>query len=224
MALLYYPVLMAADILVYKADSVPVGIDQEPHLEVAREIARKMNLEYGTNFPEPKRFATKGEYIPALTGEGKMSKSVEGSYINLNDDLSIIQKKLAKVPTDTGKGKIIPFQGGPLTLGKVLRYESAHGKEAKGVATLMHLVELFQGEKRKEQYHKQYEGGGIRYSELKDELAQAIFEELRPIQERRKKFEENPTLVDNILAEGAAKARKVARETLKETKKAMGLI
>jgi len=76
MALLNYPVLMAADILLYKASLVPVGVDQEPHLEVAREIARKMNNLYGTDFPEPVRFATKGEYIPSLTGEGKMSKTV----------------------------------------------------------------------------------------------------------------------------------------------------
>lgn len=224
MALLYYPVLMAADILVYRANLVPVGIDQEPHLEVAREIARKINSAYGTDFPEPKRFATKGEYIPALTGEGKMSKSIEGSYINLTDDLETIEKKLAKVPTDSGKGKITPFEEGTLSYGKVVRYESAHGKEAKGVAALMHLVELFQGEKRKEEYHRQYEGDGVRYSELKEELAKAIFQELEPIQERRKKFEENPALVDKILEEGANKARKVARETLEETKKAMGLI
>ena len=95
MALLGYPVLMAADILIYKAGLVPVGIDQEPHLEVAREIARKMNDTYGTKFPEPIRFATKGEYVPSLSGEGKMSKSVEGSYINLTDDLKTIQKALA---------------------------------------------------------------------------------------------------------------------------------
>ena len=79
MALLNYPLLMAADILIYKAALVPVGIDQEPHLEIAREIARKMNDTYGTKFPEPVRFATSGEYIPSLSGEGKMSKSVEGS-------------------------------------------------------------------------------------------------------------------------------------------------
>src|SRR3990170_1867946 len=95
MALLNYPVLMAADILLYKAELVPVGIDQEPHLEVAREIARKMNEKYQTTFPEPKRFATKGEYVPSLTGEGKMSKSVEGSYINLTDDLETVKRKLA---------------------------------------------------------------------------------------------------------------------------------
>jgi tryptophanyl-tRNA synthetase len=107
MALLNYPILMAADILLYKASRVPVGIDQEPHLEVAREIARKMNEKYGTDFPEPKRFATKGEYVPSLLGEGKMSKSVEGSYINLTDDLETIKEKLASAPTDSGKGDLV---------------------------------------------------------------------------------------------------------------------
>lgn len=204
MALLYYPVLMAADILVYKADSVPVGIDQEPHLEVAREIARKMNSEYGTNFPEPKRFATQGEYIPALTGEGKMSKSVEGSFINLTDSLETIRKRLAGAPTDEGRGEKVPEKG--------------------GVANLLTLVELFEGKEKREEYEKAYTGAGIGYSELKEGLAKAIYGQLKPIQERRKEFEENPALVDKILTEGAAHARQVARKTLEETKKAVGLI
>jgi len=106
MALLNYPILMTSDILIYKASDVPVGIDQEPHLEVAREIARRMNQEYGMDFPEPQRFKTTGEYVPSLAGEGKMSKSVEGSYINLTDDLETIKAKLAKAPTDSGKGSI----------------------------------------------------------------------------------------------------------------------
>src|SRR3989338_11631227 len=104
MALLNYPVLMAADILIYKAGLVPVCIDQEPHLEVAREIARKMNQIYGTDFPEPVRFATKGEYIPSLTGEGKMGKTVAGSFINLADSLEEIRKKIRSIPTASVAG------------------------------------------------------------------------------------------------------------------------
>ena len=127
MALLNYPVLMAADILIYKASAVPVGIDQEPHLEIAREIARKMNEIYGTDFPQPRRFETEAPYVPSLTGEGKMSKSVEGSYINLTDDLDTIKKRLAAVPTDSGTGQI--------------------GAEPHGVAALLEFVELFQGKK-----------------------------------------------------------------------------
>jgi tryptophanyl-tRNA synthetase len=204
MALLNYPVLMAADILVYKAGLVPVGIDQEPHLEVAREIARSMNHKYGTDFPEPQRFATKGEYVPSLTGEGKMSKSVEGSYINITDDLEVIKSKLAKAPTDEGKGELVPKAG--------------------GVAALLKFVELFEGTEKRQSYEKQYLGDGVRYKDLKEELAQAIFEELRPLQEKRRELENNADYVDQVIKEGAEKARKVARKTIKEVREKMGLI
>ena len=183
---------------------VPVGIDQEPHLEVAREIARKMNEKYGTDFPEPTRFATAGEYVPSLAGEGKMSKSVEGSYINLNDDLETIEKRLASAPTDSGKGEKVPEEG--------------------GVANLLTLVGLFEGEEKRKKYEKDYTGEGIRYGELKSELAEAIYKELKPIQEKRKIYENDPSLVDRIISEGAKKARKIAKETTKEVKEKMGLI
>jgi len=203
MALLNYPVLMAADILLYKASLVPVGIDQEPHLEVAREIARKMNEKYGTDFPEPTRFATAGEYVPSLAGEGKMSKSIEGSYINLTDDLETIKKRLASAPTNSGKGEKVPEEG--------------------GVANLLTLVELFEGEEKRKKYEKDYLGNGIRYGELKTELAEAIYKELKPIQERRKVFENDSSLVDRIIEEGAEKAGKIAKETISEVKEKIGL-
>lgn len=201
MALLNYPVLMAADILAYKADSVPVGIDQEPHLEVAREIARRFNQDYGTNFPEPVRFKTAGEYVPSLTGEGKMSKSVEGSYINLTDDLETIKSKIAKIPTDEGKG--VEIKG--------------------GVKSLFDFVELFQGKDEREKLEAQYKGDGVRYGDIKNALSEAIFNELKPIQEKRKEFENNPELIDRIISEGNRKAREVASETVKEVKEKMGL-
>jgi len=204
MALLNYPVLMAADILLYRASLVPVGIDQEPHLEVAREIARKMNDKYGTDFPEPKRFATKGEYVPSLTGEGKMSKSVEGSYISLTDNLDEIKKKLSGAPTDSGKGEKIPEKG--------------------GVANLLQLVELFEGLDKRKEYESKYLDEGIRYGELKSGLAEAIYKDLMPIQKQRKIYEDDPSLVDRIIKDGAEKARKIASETIDEVKRKMGLI
>lgn len=204
MALLNYPVLMAADILIYKASLVPVGLDQEPHVEVAREIVRKMNQTYSTDFPEPKRFTIAGnEYIPSLTGVGKMSKSVEGSYISLTDDLGTITSKLAKVATDSGKGKSIPSDG--------------------GVFSLLKLVELFQGLQRKELYEKQYIDGGIRYGELKEELAKAIYDELEPIQKRREELEKDPKYLARVLADGASRARVLAEKTIEEVKTKMGL-
>lgn len=204
MALLNYPVLMAADILVYKAGLVPVGIDQEPHLEVAREIARKMNESFGMDFPEPKRFATRGEYVPSLLGEGKMSKSVEGSYINLTDSLEIIKKKLAGTPTDSGKGKVVPPSG--------------------GVTNLLKFVELFQGEKKRAEYEKKYINEGIRYSELKTELAEAIYKDLEPIRKKYQELAAKPEYVDQVIRDGAARARKIAQQTVKEVKEKMGLM
>lgn len=202
--LFYYPILMAADILIYKAELVPVGIDQEPHLELTREVARKFNQMFAPIFPEPKRFATPGEYVPSLLGEGKMSKSVEGSYILLTDSLSIIKEKLAKAPTDIGKGKKVPEKG--------------------GVAALLTLVELFKGKKKREEYEKQYLTSGVRYAALKTELAEAIYKELKPIQERRKYYENHPKEVKEILEEGHRYCSKIAHQTLREAKRAMGLV
>ena len=205
MALLNYPVLMAADILAYKAELVPVGLDQEPHIEVAREIARKMNAQYGADFPEPKRFTLPGvEYIPSLKGEGKMSKSVEGSYINLSDDLETIKKRLAGAPTDSGKGDKSPDSG--------------------GVVTLLKLVELFESKEKRKEYEAQYTRGGIRYAELKAELAEAIYKQLKPIQLRRSEIAKDTKYVDKVLLDGAERARSIAAKTLKEVKKKMGFV
>lgn len=203
MALLNYPVLMAADILIYKAGLVPVGIDQEPHLEVAREIARKMNDQFGTDFPEPKRFATAGEYVPSLMGEGKMSKSVNGSFINLTDDFEAIKKRLGGAPTDGGQGEAVPKTG--------------------GVANLLKFVELFEGEEKRKEYESMYTGSGIRYGDLKNELAMAIDKELAPIREKRKELESKPEYVDKVIKEGAEKARAIASQTVAEVKTKMGL-
>ena len=201
MALLNYPILMAADILLYKANLVPVGIDQEPHLEVAREIARKMNQIYRTTFPEPKRFATFGEYIPSLTGEGKMSKSVEGSYINLTDSLDEIRKKIRAVPTAT-------VAGGPIT---------------GGIKTLFMLAEIFLPKNLYQEIKEKYHNQTLKFIELKDALAEAIYQELKPFQEKRKQIASDLSFVEKVINQGAQKAKAVAYETLKEVKEKMGL-
>lgn len=133
-----------------------------------------------------------------------MSKSVEGSYINLVDDLATIKQKLAGAPTDSGKGEKVPESG--------------------GVTNLLMFVELFEGEKKRKEYENMYINGGIKYSELKEGLAKAIYKELRPIQEKRKYFEQNPKEVERIISEGAEKARKVAGETIKEVREKMGFV
>ncbi|OGK31065.1 tryptophan--tRNA ligase [Candidatus Roizmanbacteria bacterium RIFCSPHIGHO2_12_FULL_33_9] len=202
MALLNYPILMASDILLYKAEYVPVGIDQEPHLEVAREIAKKMNNVYKTDFPEPQRFSSGGDYIPSLTGEGKMSKTVEGSYVNLTDSLEEIEKKIAKIPTDSGKGSLNKISGGVLTLFK--------------------LVELFQGPEKKSELEKLYENQGIKYGEVKKALAKAIYEELLPFQAKRNELIKDDRFIDEVIKQGAEKARVIAKKTIDEVKQKMG--
>lgn len=204
MALLNYPVLMASDILIYKAELVPVGIDQEPHLEIARELARKLNATYDLSFPEPKRFATRGEYVPSLTGQGKMSKTVSGSYIGMTDDLDTIRQELAGAPTDSGKGNSVPTEG--------------------GVANLLKLVELFQGEKQKQEYEQAYLSSGLRYKDLKESLALAIFEDLKPFQEKRRQISSDQAYLQEVIETGAQKAREIAGATLLEVKEAMGLL
>ncbi|MGI8419147.1 MAG: tryptophan--tRNA ligase [Candidatus Levyibacteriota bacterium] len=205
LGLLNYPILMAADIMLYKATLVPVGIDQEPHIEVTREIVRKFNSMFGETFVEPHRFKTPGEYVPSLTGKGKMGKSIEGSYINLSDDLDTIKSRLAKAPTDSGTtGGKIPTEG--------------------GVANLFTLLKMFVPKETFIKFVEDYREGEIRYSEMKNFIAESIYQELQPIQEKRKLYVENPKLVDDILDEHTEKCREQANKTLQEVKTKMGLL
>jgi len=203
LGLLYYPVLMAADILLYKASKVPVGVDQEPHLEVAREIARKFNGLFGETFPEPKRFITPGGYVPSLKGAGKMSKSIEGSYINLTDDELTVKKKVASIVTDDGKSVGLYPQG--------------------EVKTIFNIIKLFSEEKEK-YYQEEYKKGQIKYSEMKKDLCELINSKLAPIQQKRKEYEGNPVLVKQIIEEGRAYCTQIAENTLREVKEKMGMI
>jgi len=243
MALLNYPVLMASDILIYKADSVPVGVDQEPHLEISREVSRKMNEQYGTDFPEPSRFKTKGAYVPSLTGEGKMSKSVEGSYINLTDSMDEILAKVKKIPTDSGngseiirgKGKGVVIHPPTLTIdnnenskrsgySRDTYIDKNTGTESPGVSSLFKLVQFFMGDNKKTECEALYlSDKGLRYGDLKTELAEAIFAEIKPIQEKRAELEASPDYIETVIREGAEKARAIASQTVKEVKEKMGL-
>lgn len=202
LGLLYYPILMAADILIYKAELVPVGKDQLPHLELTREVARIFNNYFGQTFPEPQAFLTAGSYVPSLTGEGKMSKTNKNSYISLIDDLNTIKNKLAKVPTDLGHGNKIPTQG--------------------GINALLTLVELFMGKTKRRFYEKQYLTTGIQYQKLKYDLAQNIFNYLKPIQTKRKYYEKHPLVVKQIIAQGEKYAAAISQKTLAEVKHKMG--
>lgn len=203
-ALLGYPVLMAADILLYKAKKVPIGIDQLPHLEFARKVARRLNKNYGLDFPVPKAITTKEIRVPSLTGKGKMSKSSPEGAIFLKDSLEEIQNKVSKIPTDSGRGVELPTEG--------------------GVFALFTLIELVQGLPRRKEVENKYLGDGVKYSEVKKDLARDIYSIVKPIQDRRKELDNNPEKLQEIINMGAARARVVANKTLNEVKRAMGLM
>lgn len=205
-ALLGYPVLMAADILLYKAVEVPIGEDQEPNLEVARQIARSLNSKYGLNFPIPKKYTSLAQNVtvPSISGKGKMSKSKTRSAIFLSDSREEIEKKVAEISTDSGRGDGVPSVD-------------------DNVYALFLLVELFVGKARRIQMEKKYVSSGVKYNVVKKELVEAIFRKLEPIQKRRAELDKNPEEVEKILKAGAIRAREVAKSTVSEVRKAMGM-
>jgi len=198
-----YPVLQAADILLYKADRVPVGEDQLQHLELCREIARRFNHRFGETFPEPQPELTEAKRVMALNDPSKkMSKSLEGSFISLTDSEKQIRRQIGRAVTDSGPA------------GEAM---------SPGVANLFTLLRHFADEATVAHFQDAYEAGGIRYGELKQALADAVLAELGPIRERRKALSARPKEVWEMLAAGAERAAKVARVTMTEVRERMGL-
>jgi len=196
-----YPVLMAADILMYQAEGVPVGEDQIQHVELARDIARRFNGKFGQTFVEPKVLLNETKRVMGLDGKGKMSKSnSENTYIALNDSPDTIRQKIAAATTDTGQGEEI----------------------SAGTKNLIGLMGIFGGKEAEEKYQKEREADAIKYSEFKPALAEAIIKELEPIQKRRSEiFDEE---VKKVLKEGSEKLADRAAQTIKEVKEKMGLM
>jgi tryptophanyl-tRNA synthetase len=200
--LLNYPILMAADILIYKAEKVPVGEDQIQHIELTREIARRFNSKFGETFPEPKPIIRKGSRILGLDGLGKMSKSnPPHTYIALSDAPEIIRQKVGAAVTDQGNEKEI----------------------SAGSQNLLTLLEIFAGADVAQKFIEQRKKSEIKYSELKPVLAEAIIKELEPIQKKRAELEKDPNAIKKILSAGAQKLEPVAKKTLKEVKQKIGL-
>lgn len=199
--LLNYPILMAADILIHKADLVPVGEDQVQHVELARVLARKFNATFGETFPEPKTKLTQAMRIMSLTDSTrKMAKSDgEKSYIALIDEPETIKAKLAKAVTAT-KG----------------------GEENPGARNLLTILRECDS-KLAGQYEKAEADGSIRYADLKADLANALAKYFAPFREKRESLAAKPNDVQKILAVGAARARKEAEKTMKEVREKMGL-
>jgi len=192
-----YPVLQAADILVYKADGVPVGEDQIPHIELTREIARSFNNLYGNVFPEPRELLTNTPRILGTDGR-KMSKSY-GNSIQPTDSFEEIQFSVKGMMTDPAR-KRRTDAGDP------------------NVCPVYDLHRAYTDEDKQIEIYKACKSAGIGCIDCKREVAENISIKYKEYRERRIDFDSNPKQIIDILMEGSAKARKVASETLKEVK------
>lgn len=196
-----YPVLMASDILIYKADSVPVGKDQKQHLEITRDLAIRFNQMYGDIFviPEPIIPETVA-VVPGIDGQ-KMSKSYNNT-IELFGNEKQIRKKIMSIPTDS-----TPMED-PKDPDKCNIYK---------------LYCLFADEIQKEELAAKYRGGNFGYGHAKQALFEAYMDFFAPMRKRREELEKDPGYIRSILKKGAEKANAIASETLEEVRKAVGL-
>jgi tryptophanyl-tRNA synthetase len=200
-----YPVLQAADILIYKADCVPVGEDQVAHVELTREIARRFNGFYGAGrevFPEPQALKTQAPKLPGTDGR-KMSKSY-GNTIMLADPEPVVRQKLKTMVTDPAR---------------VRRSDPGN----PDVCPVGDLHKIFSSKETMSNVNEGCRSAGIGCIECKGWAADAIVKLLNPMQDRRKKYEENPRDAWDILEAGAEKARKAAAETMDGVRAAMGM-
>lgn len=205
--LLTYPVLQAADIILHRALYVPVGKDQEQHLEMARNFANRFNHRYGDVFPEPQAFNFGEELIkvPSLDGAGKMSKS-ENQYatLYLSDDDELIRKKVMKAKTDSG-----PTQP-----------DSVMPDYIENIFLLMKLVSR---PETVQHYENAYRDCSIRYGDMKKQLAEDMVHFIAPIREKADSIRNDPAYLRKVMEQGAEKARKSARVTMELVRDAMGL-
>ena len=205
-ALFTYPVLMASDILLYQTDLVPVGEDQKQHLELARDLGERFNNRYSETFKIPEPLIKKvGAKIMSLQNpESKMSKSDadENGYILLLDKPDAIRRKIKRAVTDS--------------IGEV-KYRD----EQPGIKNLMNIYSIFSGESI-ENIEAKYEGEG--YGKFKEDLAEVVIEGLRPMQEKYDYYMKNKDYLEEVYKNGAEKAERVARKTLRKVYKKVGFI
>lgn len=204
MGLLDYPVLMAADIILYKSIVVPVGEDQLPHLEVTREIVRRFNSYFGVTFPEPKEYLGTITKILGLDGVNKMSKSLD-NCIYLDEDKETIWKKLSTAVTDTNR-KRRTDPGNP---------------EVCNIYT-MHLA--FSLRKEIDYCHNECMRAGIGCLDCKKILLENLYNALKPIQERRREIIKKPAYIYDTLKDGYKRAKAIATKTMDEVYEKIGII
>jgi len=200
-----YPALMAADILIYDADFVPVGDDQKQHVELTRDVAQRFNSMYGDTFivPEP-LIPEAGARIMGLDDPlKKMSKSEDGSShaVNLLDPPDVINRKIKRATTDSERSIVFD-------------------KNRHAVFNLLTIYEIFSG-KNKSAIEAHFEGKG--YGDLKKEISEVLIETLRPIQEKYKEITSEKSYLDSLLKDGADKVRPKAERTMARVRKRIGL-
>ncbi|HDQ14602.1 MAG TPA: tryptophan--tRNA ligase, partial [Sediminispirochaeta sp.] len=203
--LLGYPVLQAADILMPRANLVPVGKDNESHVELTREIARRFNSLYGEVFPVPDVMVGEVPTLVGTDGSAKMSKSLNNA-IYISDDAKTVEKKVGRMYTDPNRVRAdIPGQvvGNPVFI-----YHDIFNPNRQEV----------------EELKERYRSGRVGDVEVKEKLARALNNFLEPLRERRQAFQSQTGLVEEVIFEGTQAARREAEATLREMKKAMGLI
>ncbi|MGL4993285.1 MAG: tryptophan--tRNA ligase [Bacteroidales bacterium] len=203
--LLTYPVLMAADILLHHATKVPVGKDQEQHLEMTRNFAQRFNYFYGVEyFPQPQAYNFGSELIkiPGLDGSGKMGKS-EGNCIYLGDEPNAILKKVKRAVTDSGPTEM----------------NSVKPEVIENLFTIMRVVS---SEDTLNFFEDKYNSCEIRYGDMKKQLAEDIIKTTSPIRERILEIQADDVYLRRVAEMGAEKARESARKTLREVREIMG--
>jgi len=205
--LLTYPVLMAADIIIHKASKVPVGKDQEQHLEMARTFANRFNRLYKTDyFPEPFAFNFEADLIkiPGLDGATKMGKSEsEGNAVFLADDPGVLRKKVMRAVTDSG-----PTQPGePMS---------------QGVENLFNLMKVLSTPDTLQHFREAYDNATIRYGDLKKQLAEDMIAFTAPLREKILEISADKDYLRRVASMGAEKARESASKTIKEVREIIG--
>ena len=202
-----YPVLMAADILLYKADLVPVGEDQKQHLEITRNIAERFNKIYGETFVMPEGYIRKStaRIMGLQDPTSKMSKSSTNvnDVIFLDDEPEVIMKKFKKAVTDSEN---------------VVRFDP---ENKPGISNLMCIYGAITGKNEKE---IEEEFSGLGYGAFKTAVGEKVVEKLKPVQEKYKELLENPKYLEEIYTRGAEKARELASKTLEEVKNKIGIL
>lgn len=205
--LLTYPVLMSADIIIHRAKYVPVGKDQEQHLEMTRNFAQRFNHRYAELFPEPQAFNF-GEQlvkIPSLDGAGKMSKS-ENQYatLYLADDDDLIRKKVMKAKTDAGPTE-------------------PNSEMPDYIQNLFQLMNLVSDESTAKKFKDDFNNASIRYGDMKKQLAEDMVKFITPIRQKASEIRHDESYLKKVIKEGAERSRDSANRTIEAVRKAVGL-